>query len=253
MPNRRTPVALSPLPGKRRSLRKGTRAELLEAAGHVFAEKGFDRATGQEICLRAGANVAAINYYFGGIDALYAAALEEANRRLVPVEALSAAIAGKNDARAKLQALIELVANKLMGPISSSWAFRVLSREITAPSPALEALVETQGLQKARIVRSIVAELMELPENHLAVARGCISVLAPLILLFLADRQALKRSFPNFCFDRDEAKALAHHTLQFALAGLSAVARDTRKETTRRRPADRSRGRIPAAPVFNTP
>lgn len=230
MSNRHTALAISALHGKRRNLRKGTRAELLEAAGHVFAEKGFDRATGKEICLRAGANSAAINYYFGGIDGLYAAALEEANQRLVPLEALSAAIAGKTDARAKLQALLELVADKLMGPISSSWAFGVFSREITAPSPAIETLVETQGLQKARIVKSIVGELMALPEDHPAVARGCISVIAPLILLFLADRRMLKRLFPNFGFGRGDAKALARHTLHFAMAGLAAVARDARKD-----------------------
>ena len=214
---------------ERRDLRNRTRAELLEAAGHVFAEKGFDRATGKEICERAGTNAAAVNYYFGGMEGLYAATLEEANRRLVPVEALSAAIAGKTDARAKLQAIIELAVEKLVGPVSSSWVFTVFSREIIAPSPAVERLFETEGLAKARIAKSIVAELMALPEDHPAVARGCISVLAPMLMLFVADRNLLKRMFPNFGFNPDDAKGLARHTLLFALAGLSAVAREARK------------------------
>src|SRR5262245_63051572 len=111
----------------RRSYRQGTRTELLEAAGHVFAEKGFDRATGKEICERAGANTAAINYYFGGMDGLHAAVLEEANRRLVPLETVTAAIAKKTSARAKLQVIIELVVEKLLEPISSSWVFGVFS------------------------------------------------------------------------------------------------------------------------------
>src|SRR6516162_11625278 len=98
----------------RRPSRHGTRSELLEAAGHVFAEKGFDRATGKEICERAGANTAGINYYFGGMDALHAAVLEEANRRLVPLETVTAAIAKKTSARAKLQVIIELVVEKLL-------------------------------------------------------------------------------------------------------------------------------------------
>lgn len=231
MANRRSALTSVTLQRPRGDFRQNTRAELLEAAGHVFAEKGFDRATGKEICERAGTNTAAVNYYFGGMDGLYGAVLEEANRRLVPLEALSAAIAGKTDARAKLQAIIELVADKLMGPISSSWVFAVFSREIVAPSPAIEALIEKQGLPKMRIAKSIVGELMGLAEDHPAVARGCISVLAPLLLLFLADRRVLKRMFPNFGFGRDDAKVLARHTLQFALAGLSAVARDARKES----------------------
>ena len=214
----------------RGDFRSRTRAELLEAAGHVFAEKGFDRATGKEICERAGANAAAVNYYFGGIEGLYAEVLEEAHRRFITVEAVSAAIATKTDARAKLQAIIELAVERLTGPISSSWMVKVLGREIIAPSPAIETLLQEQAVPKARIAKSIVAELMQLPEDHPAVARGCISILAPILMLFIADRRTLKRLFPNLGFSPDDAKALARHTIHFALAGLSAAARAARQK-----------------------
>src|SRR6516162_8750220 len=202
---------------RRKSYRQGTRAELLEAAGHVFAEKGFDRATGKEICERAGANTAAINYYFGGMDALHAAVLEEANSRLVPLESVTAAIAQKTSARAKLQAIIELVVEKLLGPISSSWVLGVISREILLPTSALEHLYETQGVPKAHIAKSIIGELMGLPEDHPGVARGCISVMAPMLLLFVADRSGLKRLFPTLSLTSNEAKVLSRHLVRFAL------------------------------------
>ncbi|MDH4012180.1 MAG: TetR family transcriptional regulator, partial [Desulfobacterales bacterium] len=44
---------------------KETRNRLLNAACEVFAEKGYRNAKVAEICHRAGANVAAVNYYFG--------------------------------------------------------------------------------------------------------------------------------------------------------------------------------------------
>jgi len=230
MANRTSAAAPVSPKASRKSYRQGTQGELLEAAGHIFAEKGFDRATGKEICERAGANSAAINYYFGGMEGLYAAVLEEANRRLVPLESVTAAIARKTGARAKLQAIIELIVDRLLGPISSSWVLGVFSREIILPTSALEHLFETQGLPKARIAKSIIGELMGLPVDHPAVSRGCISVMAPMLLLFVVDRQQLKRLFPTLSLNSDDAKVLARHLLRFALGGLSAVARDTHSE-----------------------
>ena len=52
-----------------------TRERLLESAGEVFAEQGFRRATVRQICDRAKANVAAINYHFGDKMGLYAAVM----------------------------------------------------------------------------------------------------------------------------------------------------------------------------------
>jgi len=215
---------------KREEDDQGTRRRLLETAGQVFAEKGFDRATGKEICERAGTNTAAVNYYFGGMDGLYAAVLHEAHSRFVTLDALSAAVAGKADARAKLEAILGLIIRTLTGPLVSSWALRVLGREVIAPSSALDVLREKEFLPKTRILRAIVGELMGLPEEHPAVARGCVSVMAPCFMLLLFDRRTLKRAFPTLGVAPEDAPALARHLVQFALAGLSAVARDAREK-----------------------
>jgi TetR/AcrR family transcriptional regulator, regulator of cefoperazone and chloramphenicol sensitivity len=217
------------LPYRRGEDRQSTKAQLLEAAGHVFAEKGFDRATGREICDRAGANTAAVNYYFGGMDGLYAAVLEEANRRLIPLATLASTVAGKPDAKAQLQAIIELAVEKLTGPLSSSWAFGVIARELLSPTPALDALRRQQGIPKARIVTSIVAELMDLPTEHPAVARGCLMLMAPFVMLMIGDRLSLKQFLPGLDLGRTGAAALSRHLLTFMLGGLAAVARDVRE------------------------
>jgi AcrR family transcriptional regulator len=210
---------------------QNTRRRLLEAAGQVFAEEGFDRATGREICARAGVNPAAVNYYFGGMEGLYAAVVWEAHSRLVTFDALSTAVAGKADARAKLEAVIELIVDTLTGPVSASWVLRVLGRELVAPSPALNLVREKEFLPKARILRSLVGELTGLPADHPAVARGCVSIIAPCMLLLLFDRATLKRGFPALGLTAADAPALARHLVQFALVGLSAVAADARKGT----------------------
>ena len=229
-PMMQTARAVAALQRRRGEDRQNTRAQLLEAAGHLFAQKGFDRATGKEICELAGTNSAAINYYFGGMDGLYAAVLEEANNRLVSLQSLSSAVAAASDARDKLRAIIELAVDKLTGPVSSSWVLGVIGRELVAPSPALDELRERQGIPKARILMSIVGELMGLPDDHPAVARGCLSIMAPCLMLLISDHLMLKRVFPNVDLGRRDAPALVRHMVEFALAGLAAVARDARQE-----------------------
>ena len=49
--------------------------------------------------------------------------------------------------------------------------------------------------------------------------------------VILADRRMLKRALPSFGLGPNDAAALARHMVQYALAGLEAVARDVRKDT----------------------
>lgn len=55
-----------------------TRARLLDAGLAVFSEVGYHGATIREIAGRAGTNIAAISYHFGGKDGLYAEVVHSA-------------------------------------------------------------------------------------------------------------------------------------------------------------------------------
>ena len=48
-----------------------TRQRVLETAVEVFAEHGFRKTTVRDICKRANANVAAINYHFRDKEGLH--------------------------------------------------------------------------------------------------------------------------------------------------------------------------------------
>jgi AcrR family transcriptional regulator len=75
-------------PARRRDAEQ-TRRALLEAAGALFDERGYDRATTREIGERAGVDPALIARYFGSKEALYLAVLADEERlaRREPVAA----------------------------------------------------------------------------------------------------------------------------------------------------------------------
>src|ERR1700722_9223159 len=121
-------------PARAAAPRQRTRTQLIEVAGRIFAEQGFDGATGQDICRRAGVNSAAIVYHFGGMAGLHRAVLEEAQRRLVRTETLAAAVKAERDPRRQLEAFLGLIVKALTSPVSRSWAGKPFSREWVTPS-----------------------------------------------------------------------------------------------------------------------
>lgn len=60
-----------------------TRERILEAALDTFAEYGFDGTSTREVCRRAGANAALLNYHWGSKEKLWAAVCDVVVQRLL--------------------------------------------------------------------------------------------------------------------------------------------------------------------------
>jgi AcrR family transcriptional regulator len=204
-----------------RSLR--TRAQLIEVAGQMFSDLGFDGATGHDICRKAGVHSAAIVYHFGGIAGLYRAVLDEARARLVTTEALAQAVNAESDPRRKLEAFLGMMVRVLTSPVSQSWAGRLFGREFVTPSSVYGYAHDRALAARARLLKSIVGALTGRSPNDPLVARGCISTIAPCALLLLANRGKLKRMLPSLHLEADAAPLLTRHLVDFALAGLREI------------------------------
>jgi TetR/AcrR family transcriptional regulator, regulator of cefoperazone and chloramphenicol sensitivity len=203
-----------------------TRQQLLQAAGEVFGEHGYANATSKEICERANANVAAVNYHFGGKDGLYAAVLEEAHARLISLDALAAAAHSPIDPRLKLKMFIGRIVGEISKRGAESWELRVLSREVLSQSTMMDRMVDNQIVPKSRLFRAVVGEIMQLPAEHPAVSRSIVNIMGPCVLLLIASRSVQKKALPYLDLNPE---TLTNHMVTFALAGLDAVARETKK------------------------
>jgi AcrR family transcriptional regulator len=202
---------------------QAARARLLEAGGEVFSERGFEAATGKEIAERAGVNPAAVNYHFGSLEGLYADALAEARDRLVASEAFAEIMAAPGPPEAKLRGLIRVVVQAAVVAGRGGWGLKLLGREITTPSAVGTRLLISAVGPRARLFRSVVGQLAELPEDHPSVALGCISIIAPLQLLLIADRQVIRGVHPSVDISPVNEDALVEHFFAFAMAGLKAL------------------------------
>ncbi len=121
----------------------GTRRAVIEAALRGFGEKGFAGTTTREIAARAGTNIAAISYHFGGKEGLRAACARHVVEALAPV--IGGPAAPPADAAAARAALVAMV-ERLTGFLLTDPGARPLTgfviREMAAPSEALDTIYE---------------------------------------------------------------------------------------------------------------
>src|SRR5262245_22812064 len=121
-----------------------TRRRLVDAAIHVFAERGYRQGTLREICREAGVNGAMANYHFGSKSGLHRAALRESfvrTRREAPVVVGRPAPSTPAEGRARLQEIVHGMARGLEASRRSPHRMLLL-REMTEPSAALDELVD---------------------------------------------------------------------------------------------------------------
>jgi len=216
-------------PSGRRNGGTATRLQILEAAGEVFAEKGAGHATGKEIVDRAGTNSAAINYYFGGIDGLYTEVLLEAHHRLMDLEVLKNLAQAPGEPAEKLNLFLDGTVRAILEPTSSSWALRVLGREMLDPSQALQTLLDQEVLPKKQIATGFISEILGLPVDHPAVVRSILGIIGPIMLLVMGSRSMLQVVAPQ-AVAADQADAMVRHFQLSVMGGLSAIAADAARD-----------------------
>jgi AcrR family transcriptional regulator len=199
-----------------------TRDRLLDVAAQLFAERGFSKVTVRDICQRAHANVAAVNYHFGGKAGLYEEILRSAIR-VMQGTTDAAREAGKHGtAEQQFEAYISVFLSRVI-PARDSWIHQLMMREVADPTPGLE-LVYTEVLQpRMAYLTSIIAALLGCPEDHAKVARCLMSVHAQIIALLDARPVADKlRLAPRL--NAEDVPAMARHITCFSLAGIRAIA-----------------------------
>jgi len=197
-----------------------TRRQLLEAAGEVFAEVGFRDATVREICRRAGANVAAINYHFGDKETLYLEVLHYAHGKALEKYPPLLGVAGNASPEKKLRAFVHSMLQRIFDSGPNSWHGKLMSREMIEPTSALDSLVEERMRPMVAQLWKIVAEILNCPVKDERVWLCSLSVISQCVF-YKHCSPVVQRLFPDK-LPQDDAgiENLADHITKFSLAAM---------------------------------
>lgn len=205
-----------------------TAHRLLEAAGEVFAEKGFRCATVREICRRAGANVAAVNYHFRDKEDLYVAVLRYTHRfaseRYPPDWGLEGPDPSPED---RLRAFVRSFLARILDSGRPAWHGKLMAREMAEPTRALDMLVADAVRPNAERLAAILRDLLPGADAE-EIRLASFSVVGQCLYFHFA-RPVIARLHPSFAWDDADRERVAEHITAFSLAALRGEGRSAKR------------------------
>ena len=209
------------------------RQRLLEAAGQTFAEKGFKAATVREICASVQANIAAVNYYFGGKEQLYVEAVKVAHcsRDFNATEWP----AGSAPAL-KLRQFVHRMMTNLLDPSRPDWHGRLMMREMADPTAACAAVVDAFIRPMALHLRAIVCELLPSTASESEISLACFSVVGQ-CLFYRVHRPIVVQLVGEAEHATYDVERLTDHITRFSLAALGVKEKPRQTQAARRAPS----------------
>jgi TetR/AcrR family transcriptional regulator, regulator of cefoperazone and chloramphenicol sensitivity len=196
-----------------------TKVRLLEAAGEEFAGKGYDAARVRPICERAGANVAAINYYFGDKEQLYVEAVLDAHRcGAGGDEEISLELAPAQ----QLQCFIHHFLSRVLAiDHPDDWRHKLTLREMLHPTSASDVVIREAIRPKFERLQGILKQLCPAADERKLNALS-FSVIGQCLHYRMA-RSIAERLIGPDAFGALDLNYLTDHITSFCLAALGSA------------------------------
>jgi AcrR family transcriptional regulator len=214
-------TAHTPSPARGNGYPDATRDKLLEAAGRAFAERGFAGATIRDICKEAGANVAAVNYYFKDKLALYTEVLHQV-AQAKNVDGVRAALEQQVSPEEALREAVRARLRGLYGAKRPDWHFRIASREFAQPTPAMSQVIDTVMRPIYDRLRGVVGKIIGRSPDH-EQTRLCTHSIIGQLMHYILGGQVIHCLWPEMQMTPEQIERVANHIADFSLAYLHAA------------------------------
>jgi AcrR family transcriptional regulator len=202
-----------------------TRQALLDRAIDAFAENGFERASVREITRRAEVNQAAINYHFGGKEALYREVLRLAFAALRDASLLDDETVDSVSREEAVRLFIRQQVTPLHKHGQLGRHLRIFAWETLAPTPVYLDFIASEHLPMLDQAEKIVRRFLPA-----AAARADITIatiwLSQQVAPFIRHYDTLSKPPLNLKVDQRFIERLAADVGRMAVAGLNARANE---------------------------
>jgi len=205
------------------NLLSDTKKRIIETAGNIFAELGFQNATVREICRQAGVNIAAINYHFGDKKGLYLAVLKygkDSAFQKHPLDIMS-------DKSSSPEERLKDFVSRFIGRVKEChegefpWIRKLIAHELLRPTEGLDMVAE-EGIRPIfKILSTIVREILGRDATEDTINLCCASVVGQSLFFFYA-QPMITRLFPGK--DYTDTQLIADHIASFSLNAIKKFA-----------------------------
>jgi len=205
-----------------------TRQQLMDAAGPLFAEKGFRSTTVREICDAAKANQAAINYHFGDKENLYIECVRHAGSSCmtrVPMPVWPDGTPPKD----RLRDFVRMFVNRIAVDHLPIWQGQLIMREMLIPTQACAEFVKDYVRPTFGTLREILNQM--LPAGVSERKRMMIGFsIAGQVLHYRAARSVVSLLVGPEAFQAFDVETLTDHIYTFSLAAIERIAQEATRE-----------------------
>ncbi len=212
--------------------RKGsakTYKSLLAVASEVFAKKGYRDTTIAEICERAGANIAAVNYHFGDKETLYRESWRRSFLETVKAHPPDGGVSDGAPPKARLRGQVSALLRRIAD--ENNREFPIVQKELANPTGLLEEVMQEEIRPLQERMRTVIRELLgaHIPDRlvqfcEISVISQCIT---PMVVRGgRGGNREHEKDYPGI----DDIEAYSDHVMEFSLGGIRAIRKAAEKK-----------------------
>ncbi len=201
-----------------------TRERVLEAACHIFAEKGFREATVAEICEAAKANIAAVNYHFRDKEKLYDEVWHRAFSQANETYPINGGLPEHSSVEEGLHAFASAILHRIFSDGDSGLFAKLLYREMASPTLALTKIAIDYLFPQSQYMASVIQSMPDTKFDEQTLFLCTHSIIGQ-CAFYNFSRPLRERMMGQETMSEEEIERTARHIARFSLGGLKEIKR----------------------------